>query len=426
MKNRIFRNWTLKLTSVICAVVLWITIYSVIDPQKSTAMYNVPVTLLNTEVITERNQVYEIQNGSDVVRRISLQSTSSVIDSLNDSDIHVEADFSKMKLDGTVELKIYSDRHNDAITFNASSWEMKVAVEDKKERFLSLESSLIGNPADGYIVGTSKLAQNRISISGAGSIVDSVDKAVAVVDIEDTSENILSYADIVLLDKNGKEISKEKLDLSMKAVSTSVEILATKNVPVIYKQSGTAAEGYFATGEVIGETNELLIAGQEAVLAKVNEIIISGEAVSAENAEADVVRTVDLDEFLPANVIRASKEGNGQTSVTIVVVPILEREYTIKMGQVQLVNVPEGYQIAHVYDAADMTVAVRGPQHMLDALNTDDIKGTIDISAWMEANEVSKFKDEEILSITGQYVLDEYMSVTDSTPIELIARIAEE
>lgn len=426
MKNLIFRNWTLKLTSVVCAVVLWITIYSVIDPQKSTAMYNVPVTLLNTEVITERNQVYEILSGTDVIRRISLQSTSSVIDSLNDSDIHVEADFSKMKLDGTVELKIYSDRHNDAITFNSSSWEMKVAVEDRKERFLSLESSLIGKPADGYMIGTTKLAQNRISISGAESLVNSVDKAVAVVDIEDTTGNILSYADIVLLDKNGKEVGKEKLNLSMEAVSTSVEILSTKLVPVTYKQSGEAAEGYFATGEVIGEVNELVIAGQETVLAKVNEIVVSGDVMSVEGAEADVVKTIDLDEYLPANVIRALQEDNGQVLVTMSVVPVLEREYAIRMGQVQLVNIPTGYQIAHVYDAAEIAVVVRGPEHMLDALDNDEIRGTIDISAWMEENDISKFKNEEILNIIGKYEMDEYMSVTDSTPIELIARIVEE
>jgi len=425
MKNRIFQNWILKLASVVCAVVLWVIIYSVNDPAESTTMYNVPVTLLNTEVVTNENQVYEVLDGSDVVRRISLQSTRSVIDNLNDGDIHVEADFSKMKLDGTIELKIYSDRHNDAITFNSSSRELKVAVEDRKERYLSLEASLTGTPENGYIVGATKLDQNRITVSGAESVVNTIDKAVAVVNIGDTSENILVYADIVLLDKNGKEIAKDKLDMSMKAVSTTVEILATKTVPVIYEQSGNAAEGYFATGEVVGAVNELLIAGQESILSKVKEIKVSGEEMSVDGAKESVVRNIDLDEYLPNNVIRASREDNGLSEVTITIVPILNRAFTIAMGQVQTVNIPEGYEIAHIFESAEMTAVVRGPEHMLNALDPSEIKGSIDITAWMEANDKQKFKNEEVLSIAGVFELGENLSVTESTPIELIVRIVE-
>jgi len=426
MKNRIFQNWILKLASVVCAVVLWVIIYSVNDPAESTTMYNVPVTLLNTEVVTNENQVYEVLDGSDVVRRISLQSTRSVIDNLNDGDIHVEADFSKMKLDGTIELKIYSDRHNDAITFNSSSRELKVAVEDRKERYLSLEASLTGTPENGYIVGATKLDQNRITVSGAESVVNTIDKAVAVVNIGDTSENILVYADIVLLDKNGKEIAKDKLDMSMKAVSTTVEILATKTVPVIYEQSGNAAEGYFATGEVVGAVNELLIAGQESILSKVKEIKVSGEEMSVDGAKESVVRNIDLDEYLPNNVIRASREDNGLSEVTITIVPILNRAFTIAMGQVQTVNIPEGYEIAHIFESAEMTAVVRGPEHMLNALDPSEIKGSIDITAWMEANDKQKFKNEEVLSIAGVFELGENLSVTESTPIELIVRIVEQ
>jgi len=425
MKNRIFQNWILKLASVVCAVVLWVIIYSVNDPAESTTMYNVPVTLLNTEVVTNENQVYEVLDGSDVVRRISLQSTRSVIDNLNDGDIHVEADFSKMKLDGTIELKIYSDRHNDAITFNSSSRELKVAVEDRKERYLSLEASLTGTPENGYIVGATKLDQNRITVSGAESVVNTIDKAVAVVNIGDTSENILVYADIVLLDKNGKEIAKDKLDMSMKAVSTTVEILATKTVPVIYEQSGNAAEGYFATGEVVGAVNELLIAGQESILSKVKEIKVSGEEMSVDGAKESVVRNIDLDEYLPNNVIRASREDIGLSEVAITIVPILNRAFTIAMGQVQTVNIPEGYEIAHIFESAEMTAVVRGPEHMLNALDPSEIKGSIDITAWMEANDKQKFKNEEVLSIAGVFELGENLSVTESTPIELIVRIVE-
>ncbi len=426
MKNRIFHNWLLKLTSVVCAVMLWIIIYSVEDPAASTTIYNVPVTLTNTEVVTDNNQVYEVLDGTDVVRRITIQSTRSVIDSLNDSDIRVEADFTKMKLDGTIELKISSDRHNDSITFKSSAEEMKVSVEDRKERNLSLGVSLTGEPEEGYIVGSSKLLQNRISVSGAESVINSISKAVAVVDIADTTADVYAYADIILLDADGKEIPKDKIDMSMKTVSTTVEILATKVVSVVYEVSGEAAEGYFATGEADCEVGEILIAGQEAALTKVTEITVAGEDMSVEGAEADVVVKVDLDNYLPAGIIRAEDEWNGQVEVTMPIVPIVNREYVIRMGQVQLINIPEGYTVDHILKSAEMTVVVRGPEHLVEALSIADIKGTIDITAWMEVNERTDLEHGEVLSIEAEYDIAEHIGVTASTPIELIAYIVEE
>ncbi len=425
MKNHIFHNWLLKLASVVCAVILWIIIYSVNDPAASTTMYNVPVTLLNTEVVTDKNQVYEVVEGTDVLRRLTIQSTRSVIDSLSESDIRVEADFKKMKLDGTIELKISSDRHNDSITFKPSAEEMKVSVENRKERNLSLDVRLTGEPEKGYIVGSSRLSQNRISVSGAESVVNAISQAVAVVDIEDTTEDVYAYADIMLLDAEGKEISRNKLDLSMNTVSTTVEILSTKTVPIIYEVSGQAADGYFATGEANCDVNEIMIAGQESVLAKIVEITVAGEDMSVEDAKKDVITKVDLDDYLPADTIRAEREGNGQVEVTMPVVPIVDREYIIRMGQVQIVNIPEGYTVEHILTSAEMSVTVRGPQHLLQQISIADIRGTIDIAAWMKANKKEKFKNEEVLTIEAVYEIAEHLVVTDSTPIELIAKVVE-
>ncbi len=423
MKNRIFHNWKLKITSVVCAVVLWIIIYSIADPAASKTMYNVPVNLINTEAITDKNQVYEVLDDTDVVRRIAIHSTRSVIDSITDSDISVEADFSKMKLDGTIELRITSARYNDSITFKPSTDEMKVSVEDRKERYLTLSVNHIGEPKDGYIVGNSKTAQNRISVSGARSVIESIDKAVAVVNITDTTSDIVAYADIVLLDKEGDEIPRERVDISMKNVSTTVEILATKTVPVVYEMSGEAAEGYFATGEVEGKVTELKIAGKETTLAQITEIVVSGEALSVEGATETVITEVNLEDYLPTGIFSLDEQESERVEVTIPIVPIVEKEYnTLRMGQTQVINVPDGYSVEHILKSADLTIVVRGPEHLVEMLSPADVTGTIDMAAWLELNERTELKDEETLSIKAVYNISEYIQVIDSTPIELIAK----
>lgn len=426
MKKNIFDNWALKLSSVAIAIVLWVVVYNINDPVITSTVRNVPVTFVNTEALTDNGQVFEVLNGTDVVRSISMSATRSVIDDLKDSDIKVEADFTKMKLDGTVEIRVYSEKHNDAISFKTSTSEVQLLVEDKVDRYLSLDVELTGEPREGYIVGNAALEWNRISVSGAESKVAAIDKAKAIVDITDTSEDIFSYADIVLYDKEGTELSRDGISLNMRTVGTTVEILKTKTVPVVYHSEGIAAEGYSVTGEIMAEIDELEVAGKEKVLAALSEIVVEGDKLYFEDAAADVALTIDLDDYLPNGIIRADKQGNGHAGVTVRVSPIIEREYTIRTGQVQLVNIPEGYSVVHVLADAEVKVTVRGSEYLLEQLNPNLITGEFDVTAWMEVNHINRFKKDDVYMVKPVYELSEGLTVTATSEIQIIANVLEE
>ena len=55
---------------------------------------------------------------------------------------------------------------------------------------------------------------------------------------------------MVLYDKDGKVVEHENLVKNVNYVHISVEVLATKEVPVELNVSGTPGEGYLATGVV--------------------------------------------------------------------------------------------------------------------------------------------------------------------------------
>ena len=425
MKEKIVNNWVLKLASLAIAVVLWVFVYNITDPVEKRVIKNVPVTFANTEAITNDNKVYEVLDGTDVIRSITISGTRSILDNL-DGDVRAEADFSKMKLDNTVEIKIYSDRYNDFITFKPSSTELRLHVEEKVDHNFDLEVEMVGTPKEGYIVGSSKLNINRIGVSGAKSKVANIASAKAVVDVTDTSGDIFSYANIVLYDKEGKEVPRDYVSVSLNTVGTTVEILKTKTVPIVYSSNGTTAEGYVTTGEITSEVNEITIAGKENVVSGVTEIVVNGEELSFENAQENVVVTVDLDDYLPTGVARADKAGNGRTDVTIHVSPIVEKEYNIPMGQIEIKNVPEGYSVVHVYAATEIAVTVRGAEHILNKLNAGEIHGSFDVTAWMEEDNMRSLKHKEVYLVEPVYEMGENLEVLSTGPIEVIAKVLED
>ena len=73
MKNKLTHNIGLKLASVFFAVILWLVVTSVNNPTVSEPYYNIPVKLVNTELITDSGQVYEVLDGTDVISKVTVR-----------------------------------------------------------------------------------------------------------------------------------------------------------------------------------------------------------------------------------------------------------------------------------------------------------------------------------------------------------------
>jgi len=70
--KRLTANWGLKLASLIFAIIVWFLITNVNDPITSVRYTNVPVTLKNTNLITDQGQVYTILDNTDTINSVTL------------------------------------------------------------------------------------------------------------------------------------------------------------------------------------------------------------------------------------------------------------------------------------------------------------------------------------------------------------------
>ena len=63
MKDFFTKNIGLKLLSVLLALLLWLTVMNVEDPAVTVTISDVPVQIVNDEVITSRGYRYIIESG---------------------------------------------------------------------------------------------------------------------------------------------------------------------------------------------------------------------------------------------------------------------------------------------------------------------------------------------------------------------------
>ncbi|WP_026523357.1 CdaR family protein [Butyrivibrio sp. MB2005] len=427
-KFNLTANWGLKIASLLFAALLWFLVTNINDPVDSVRFSNISVQLRNANSITDENKVYEILEDSDLLSTVTVYAPRSIVDSLNRDNIVAVADLEETKsVDGAYEVQIQlsTNKYSNQIqSIAGSSDKVLLNIENRASKTIAISAATTGSLTDGYIIGDVVTDQNQIRITGAESVVGSVATASVNVEVTGYTTNIGTNAEIHLYDADGEEIPKDNLKLSSTSVGVNVTILATKRVPVIYQVSGVAADGYAATGEVEANPESVLLAGRQSVLNKIEEIIVADTSLDITGLTGDLTATIDLSGYLPGNVSFGDEDFNGIATVVAHIEATLENELEIPFGQVELMNVPEGYQAEIVSDETEsFKIKIKGLEATIRGTRASEVTGTIDVSSLTDDAE-----DQDDLS--GEYSATIALSlpggVTTSDSAEVTVRLTKE
>lgn len=418
MKNKLLRNWGLKLASLVLAFILWFLVVVIDDPWDSKQFGSIQVKLTNVELLEKENKVYEILDNTDTVR-VTVRAPRSVIDQMRASDIVAEADMSKLTDINTIAINYYVPNADAAsIEINGNHDVVKLSVEDRVSKNVYLSYNTVGEVAEGYIVGNITLDQNRIEVSGPESAMANVSSAKVNINVDGITNGLSTNVEIQLFDKEGNEVSQDSITKQTDYAHISVEVLAVKEILVEAGFTGVPAEGYMATGAVDSSPSRIRIAGTTAALAGISRVTIPEDRVDITDAEADVVELVDIRDYLPSNVQLADSDFNGSVAVTAYIEPVMERDLRIPAENLTIVNVPEGFYADFAEETRTYTLAVEGLNVHVEALQAADIVGVIDMEEWMEDQGITELRPGTY-DIPVVFELSEEITVTDPVTVRV-------
>lgn len=384
MKNRLTRNISLKLASVLLAVVLWLVVNSVNNPTVPQTYYNIPVKLLNTDLITESGQLYEVLDGTDVISRVVVRAPRSVISELKEENIIATADVNDISSLDTIAIKLTTDRSNrDISSITGSIDTVKLKIENEKIKSLALKTSTSGEAAEGYLIGDITTDQNLVRISGPESVIEQVTKASVNVEIDGMTNDIVTNAEIKLYDADDHEVINKNITQNIKTVGVKVGIWQKKSVPVIYNVSGSAAQGHRMTGEITDSGENVEIAGKASVLRNITAIEIPADVLDITGQTESLVKEIDLKQFLPDNVFLVNSEDAVRT-VTVSIEAEISKRLEIRGERVRMTNVPEGYHVSISELDESFVIEVIGLSRDVATLQAGNITGTVDVENWMQ------------------------------------------
>lgn len=392
----ITNNFGLKILAAAFAVVLWLMVMNVEDPER-TKMFSIPVSIENADYLTKMDKTYEVLDNTDKMS-IIVTAKRSVIEELSESDFSAIANMENINEAMTmVPITVEATRYKDQIEINKKSAYISVNVENLVTERITIEAIVEGEPASNCYVNQTIVNPKKVTVSGPESVVKKIKTAQVTVDVSGAEENIATNRDIVLLDENGNAVSQERLSLNRTKAAVDVVIMMGKTADLNFKTTGNPAEGYRCE-EVTGSVEKVRLTGAPEVLDNLEVIDIDASQLSIEGVTNSFDVTIDLEDYLPEGVSLA--EGEPSTvKVSVTIVGQETRSFAVPTANITVTNLPEDMELSFAEET--ITVKLRGFKEELDKISVSDLRGTLDASG------LKAGRRNVSIQLQGEYTLAE-------------------
>lgn len=341
MKNRLKKNTRIKLISLLSAIVLWMYVMAIVDPEDTKLFESVPVSLTNIEELSDEDLVVYPQ--TDLVADIYIRGKLSYLQKLSKEDIHIYGSINN-PIEGRnyLYLKVNTTKQ---VSYEFKSDFIVVRLEKVVNEEKDIKSDVTGDYSED--VDTVVLQQSTVNISGARVLVEEVNHVKAVIDVNSNVNNKFTQkVKLIPVNKSGKEVKGVTLD--SKNISAEITLLEEKEVPINIQSDGNLNEE--KAYEINPET--IIIKGKKEILDNIN--YINTEKVDL----SSIVASKKVNLIIPEGVTSNDKT---------VIIKVKESESIVQ----RLIYNSEEIELKNNYDEIN-TSELNIPESINVEINTND------------------------------------------------------
>lgn len=377
LKMSLTNNIGLKFLAVLIALVLWLAIVNVNDPEKTITVSNIPISVTNESAITSRDMVYNVK--SEQYLNITVSGKRSIVSNLSAEDFRATASLKELSKVNSIPVDVTTKNASlgRKITIvKQSAQTILVDVENLEEKdFTDLVVEYTGKVADGYVAGLSSMSTDEVTVKAPTSIIDKIKKVAVRCSLDGTNTNISKKCPVILYDKNNKEIKSDEIELSDKKIRVNVNVLRAKQVPIstINKDAlGKPADGY-VVDDVILSSDSITVYGSEESLDSIESLDIQDD-IDVSDAKGDVTQNIDVTGKLPKGL---SVSGESTITVKVLIKKLITRTFEYDASEVSLNDLSSDLDVQLV--TKKVKVTLQGEEEVISQLTKDDMAISADL-----------------------------------------------
>jgi YbbR domain-containing protein len=351
----------LAIISLVAAFALWIAVTQSDNPSRPAVFgagievraVNVPAGLA---VASIRAPVVSLR----------VRASDDTLSELTTADFRAEVDLSNLRqtsADQVVILRVVSDKRVEIV--EVSPPVVTVVLEPETTKVVPVVPSRIGSPPSGYAVPQVDPSPGTVRVSGATSLVQLVESAVADINLTGVRVSSVRQIPLAARDGRGAEIRGVRIEPSIVDVRVGVQQLeVTQVISVQASLQGSVADGYNLIGVGV-DPAAIAVSGPIEIIQAIS--FLSTEPLDVGGLQKDLLRTARL--RLPAGV-QATRDN---VNVRLRILPA--------NGEVAVAVAPNvtglGEGLRATLQTSSITVKVRGEVPTLKALSAGSIRATV-------------------------------------------------
>lgn len=380
MINKLKNNSKIKIISLLSAMVLWMYVMAIVDPEETKLFENIPVTITNKNELNERDLV--IYPEQDLTTNIYVTGKLSNLKKVTKDDINVYGQINN-PLEGNNEiyLKVSTSQR---VNYDFKNPVMIVTLEKIISEDKSIKVDITGSGKNN--VDNIMLQDNidKVSVSGPRSLVNKVKRVVGTVKVNGELNDFSQSIKLEPVDAKGKVV--EGIELEKDSVNVNITLLTQKTVPITLKLSDNGESGVNYTMS----QNTVTIKGKKDIVDSINDI----ETQPVKLSEISPGTSKDIYLQVPSGITIETKyitiKKNSEENAVAV--------YTYTAKDIEIRNNIENIDKSKIKIPNSINVSIEYLQSE-GSINKDDIKLYIDLNEVSLEDNTCKIKYESIYEI---------------------------
>lgn len=374
MKDFLSKDTTIKIFSVVIAILLWLYALNSSDPFDTRKFY-VNLRIKNEDTLAEKGLVLKNKDFRKNVE-VLVRGRTEALRNLTSDDFTAILDFDKVESEKDTKIRIDGPYYNtnEITILDVNPQVIEVELEKLKKKSFPVDVQIEGELQPGYKVVGLSYAPEFVEIDDMESVIDTVASIKTTVDVSDFTGIVDINKECKVYNKDGREIPSLG-----KSISVNIRIEIAKEVPIKLVVNGSPAKDHFEGSRSITPT-KALIKGSPEVLAKITEL--KTEVVDITNAEENISVTSPI--ILPQGVTLVDTPQEVKVNISIEKNEI--KEFTFTRDEIELINTLGDNTLEYQIKNDTVTVRIKGRQSLLNSLRKSDIKLRANMSGYREGN----------------------------------------
>ena len=363
--------------SILGAIVAWMIVTIIVQPGTTNTIYNVPVDYTyDSSVYTSRG--LSIVSAEDKTVNLKISGDGYTIGSLTASDFVVYPDWSSVRDSGEKTLRLLVRGANGmlngvTVTIDGSDNMVDVMFDVVEEKTLPVTvTTNYLTISDGYILYSTEVSKDMVTLSGPSSELDKVTTCTAEVTYNgELTSPVTLDTSLRFYTRSGREVEFEYTTLETDSVEVTLQVYKLATLPV--EVSFINAPRDFDPSVLVYSLSKktLNVAGPESQIDRLSTLSVG--TIDLSTFALDKVYEMPIE--LPSGI--RLLDNISSITVSFDSSRLETKTMNLPASCVQVINLPSTYTLT-VETERLMNVTLCGPAGSLEALNPEQVVIEID------------------------------------------------